>query len=90
LRIIAICGRKLGETLAILVDVLNPERIVVGGLALRFGELVLGPARSRMRREALAHAAAACEVVPAALDERIGDVAALCLALEAAGWPEDP
>jgi len=41
-----------------------------------------------MRKEALAHAAAVCKVVPAQLDERIGDVAALCLAQEAAGWPE--
>ncbi len=90
LRIAAICGRKLGETLAILIDILNPERIVIGGLAMRFGELVLGPARKWMHREALAHAAAACKVVPAQLDERIGDVAALCVALEAAGWPESP
>jgi len=89
LRIIAICGRKLGETLGILVDVLNPERIVIGGLAMRFGELVLAPARKWMRKEALAHAAAVCKVVPAELDERIGDVAALCLAQEAAGRPEN-
>ena len=34
-----------------------------------------------MQREALAPAVAHCEVVPAALDERIGDVAALCVAL---------
>jgi glucokinase len=90
LRIIAVCGRKLGETLGILVDVLNPERIVIGGLAMRFGELLLAPARKWMRKEALAHAAAVCQVVPAQLDERIGDVAALCVALEAAGWPENP
>lgn len=89
LRIVAVCGRKLGETLAILVDVLNPERIVIGGLAMRFGELLLEPARGWMRKEALAHAAAVCKVVPAELDERIGDVAALCLAQEAAGWPEN-
>jgi glucokinase len=90
LRITSICGRKLGETLAILVDILNPECIVIGGLALRFGELVLGPARKWMRKEALAHAAAVCKVVPAELGESIGDVAALCVALEAAGWPEHP
>jgi hypothetical protein len=33
-----------------------------------------------MRREALGPAAAVCEIVPAALDEQIGDVAALCVA----------
>jgi len=85
LRITAICARKLGETLAILVDILNPECIVIGGLAMRFGELILAPARRWMHKEALAHAAAACRVVPAELGERIGDVAALCIAIEAAG-----
>jgi len=84
LRIIAICGRKLGETLAILVDILNPECIVIGGLAMRFGELVLKPARRWMKKEALGPSAAACKVVPAQLGERIGDVAALCIAMDAA------
>jgi glucokinase len=74
-------GRRLGALLAILVDLLNPERIVIGGLAMRLGDLLLEPARSVMQREALAPAVASCQVVPAALDEHIGDVAALCVAL---------
>jgi glucokinase len=74
-------GRRLGAVLAILVDLLNPERIVIGGLAMRLGDLLLEPARSVMRREGLAPAVASCQVVPAALDERIGDVAALCVAM---------
>lgn len=75
-------GEKLGDALAILVDVINPERIVVGGLALRFGESILGPARKRMLREALPGAARVCSVVPAGLGESIGDVAALCVAVD--------
>lgn len=74
-------GTRLGEALAILVDLLNPQRIVIGGLALRFGEALLQPARQRMMEEALADAAAACTVLPAALGERIGDVAAICIAM---------
>ena len=74
-------GRRLGAVLAILVDLLNPERIVIAGLAMRLGDLLLEPARSVMQREALAPALACCQVVPAALDERIGDVAALCVAM---------
>jgi glucokinase len=84
LRVCAICGRKLGETLGILVDILNPECIVIGGLAMRFGELVLEPARRWMKREALGPSADACRIVPAELGERIGDVAALCIAMDAA------
>jgi glucokinase len=64
-----------------LVDILNPERIVIGGLAMRLGDALLGPARKIIQREALGPSAMTCEVVPAALDERIGDVAALCVAM---------
>jgi glucokinase len=81
--IIHTCGKKLGLALAILVDVLNPERIVIGGLAMRMGETLLEPARQAMRDEALAHSVAICTVVPATLGERIGDVAALCIAMDA-------
>ena len=70
----------LGEALAVLVDVLNPERIVVGGLALRLGEHLLRPARARMEEEALSASAKVCTLVAASLGESIGDVAALCVA----------
>lgn len=76
-QIIRATGRRLGEALAILVDVLNPERIVIGGLAMRLGETLLSPARTVIQREALA--ADTCQIVPAALGEQIGDIAALCV-----------
>ena len=81
LKIVRTTGERLGEVLAILVDVLNPERIVIGGLAARLGDLLVEPARRRMRREALAQAASTCQVVPAALGESIGDIAALSVAM---------
>lgn len=81
LALIRSTGRRLGEALAILVDLLNPERIVIGGLAMRWRDMVLDPARAVMQREALKHAAAICQVVPAELGERIGDAAALCVAM---------
>jgi glucokinase len=80
-RILRSTARRLGETLAILVDILNPERIVIGGLAMRLGDTLLGPAREVLQREALPYSTAVCQVVPAELDERIGDVAALCVAM---------
>ena len=81
LEILAATGRRLGAVLAILVDLLNPERIVIGGLAMRLGGLLLDPARAVIESEALAPAVASCQIVPAALEERIGDVAALCVAM---------
>jgi len=74
-------GERLGEVLAILTDVLNPERIVIGGLAMRLGDFLLDPARRVMQREALAQTASVCQIVPAALGESIGDVAALAVAM---------
>ena len=80
-KLIRATGKRLGETLAILVDILNPERIVIGGLAMRLRDDLLAPARAVLRREALPASLAVCEIVPAQLDERIGDLAALCVAL---------
>ena len=88
LSIVRTCGQRLGEAMAVLVDVLNPERIVIGGLALRMGDLVLEPARESLRHEALRPAYEACTVVPAELGESIGDVAALCVAAQFSGGEE--
>lgn len=79
--ILAEAGERLGEGLAILVDILNPEVIVLGSLAVRLGDLYLGPAREVVAREGLARSAQACRIVPAQLGERTGEVAALCVAM---------
>lgn len=79
--IVRTAARRLGQVLAILVDILNPQRIVIGGLAMRTGDLILGPARAMMAREALPVSARSCEVLPAALGEQIGDIAALAVAM---------
>jgi glucokinase len=79
-KIVKHTGEKLGHALAILVDILNPERIILGGLALRLGSLLLDPALAVLRREALPQSAEGCIVTPAGLGERIGDISALCVA----------
>lgn len=79
-KIVRMTGTRLGQTLAILIDILNPECIVIGGLAMRLKEYLLGPARKVVEREALPQAAVACRICPAELGEEIGDVAALCVA----------
>jgi glucokinase len=84
----AAVGRDLGRGLAILIDVLNPEVIVLGALAVRLGALVLDPAREEVWREALSEAVASCRIVPAALGDRLGDVASLCAAIAATGRPQ--
>jgi glucokinase len=81
LAVAAAAGERMGQGLALLVDALNPQMIVLGSLAVALGNRVLGPAQAVVAREALPQAAAACIIVPAALGSRIGDVAALMAAL---------
>lgn len=78
--VVAEAGRWLGRGLAMLVDILNPDVIVVGTLGVVLGDLLLGPAREVLQAEALPRAAAACRVVPAQLGARLGDIAALMAA----------
>jgi glucokinase len=81
LNVIEKSAKFLGQGLAILADILNPEAIILGSLAVRLGDLLVKPAREEMKREATPRAFAACWVVPAALGEHIGDVAALMAAI---------
>jgi len=81
LAVAAAAGERMGQGLALLVDALNPQLIVLGSLAVALGERVLGPARAVVAREALPQAVAACEIVPAGLGTHIGDVAALMAVL---------
>lgn len=74
-------GQWLGRGMAMLVDLLNPEMIVVGTLGVVLGDLLLEPARAVVRQEALPRAAEACRIVPAGLENRLGDVAALMAAI---------
>ena len=81
IEILAECGRRLGKTLAILVDLLNPERIVIGSIYARAEAFLLPHARSVMEEECLEKALEVCTIVPAALGERLGDVAAVSTAV---------
>lgn len=74
-------GHYMGRGLALLIDSFNPQVICFGSLGVVLGERILGPARRMIAQEALPQAAAACELVPCALGNRIGDVAALMAAL---------
>jgi glucokinase len=83
LRILRIVGEKLGKGLSVLIDILNPERIVIGSIFLRQEQILRAPMEEMIRKEALSHNSRACVVVPAGLGERIGDYAALSVALNA-------
>lgn len=74
----------MGLGLAMLVDILNPERIVIGSIYSRQQSLLEPGMRQTLQEEALTLAQQVCQVVPAGLGERLGDFASLAVALEVA------
>lgn len=87
--ILAEVGRRLGEGIAGLVNVLDPEVVVVGGGAAEAGDLLLAPAREAFARavEAPEHRPPV-EILPAELGPEAGAIGAALLALaELGGGP---
>jgi glucokinase len=76
-----ICGDYLGRGLSILIDLLNPEVIVIGSIFARSKDLIWPAASKIIEKESLSHSKAVCKVVPAGLGEKIGDLAALAVAI---------
>jgi glucokinase len=80
--VLAQIGRRLGYGLVGVVNVFNPERIVIGGGAIAAGELLLGPAREVVAERALPPAREMVSIVPAAFGDESGMLGAALLALD--------
>lgn len=76
-----ITGKRLGEALAVLVDLFNPDAIVLGGIYARNEKRLYKYARPVLEREALSRSLSGCKIVPAALGEKIDEYASLSAAL---------
>lgn len=74
-------GIWLGRGIALLIDALNPEVIVLGSLAVLLGDRLLASARDTVRVESLPKAFAACGILPAVLGKQLGNVASLMAVL---------
>jgi len=74
------CGKMLGKGLSILIDILNPERIVLGSIFQRSESLLRPKMQEVLEKECLGYSLKACKVVPAELCDNIGDYAALAVA----------
>ncbi len=74
------CAEKLGMGLSILIDILNPEVIVIGSIYSRSSDLFDDIINNVINKEALCHSREVCKILPAALGDSIGDYAALGLA----------
>ena len=79
-RIYARSGEYLGRGLALLIDLLNPECIVIGSIFARSENLLRPSMELAVEREALEVPRKSCRIVPAALENAIGDYAAIAAA----------
>lgn len=80
-RVLAEVGRQIGVAAAKLCNLVNPDRVVLGGLLARAGDLVIEPMRESVRRFAVDSATDIVEIVPSAFGERAGVFGGLALVL---------
>ncbi|HET6382690.1 MAG TPA: ROK family protein [Armatimonadota bacterium] len=78
-------GYYVGVGVANLINMLNPERVVIGGGVAQAGELLFGPIRRTVRARAVPFQAMGCEIVPAQLGSDAGVQGAVVLVLDRLG-----
>jgi predicted NBD/HSP70 family sugar kinase/DNA-binding transcriptional ArsR family regulator len=83
-RVIQDAGRALGQVVATLLNVLNPELLVLGGDLAAAGELLLDGVRESVARAALPEASRGAQVVVGVLGDRAQVLGALALVVSEA------
>lgn len=73
-------GDALGRGLAIVIDLLNPDVIVIGSIFIRCESLIRPSMERALKRDAMPETLTNCRILPAGLGEEIGNYAALALA----------
>jgi predicted NBD/HSP70 family sugar kinase len=84
-RALADAGRHIGAAVADLCNLINPERIVVGGSMAVAGDVLLDPLREAVGLRAIPSAAEDVEIVLGELGERAELLGAVALVLHEAG-----
>ncbi len=79
--VVDICAENLGKGLAILVDVLNPECIIIGSIYTRCENMLKDKMYKVLKKEALPQSLEACEILPSYLKDKVGDYAAITVAM---------
>lgn len=85
LKVIEQAAFYLGVGLGNLLNIFNPERILLGGRVANIGSILLEPALLAMEERAFAVAARACSIIPTSLGDRAGALGAAALILQARG-----
>jgi predicted NBD/HSP70 family sugar kinase len=79
-QLLADAGRLIGISAATLVNLVNPQRVVVGGGVAQVGDLLLNPIRDAVRRRSLRASAEVVQVQAAMLGRRSTAMGAVALA----------
>ena len=80
--VVEVVGRHLGVGISNVINILNPEVIVVGGGVIAAGELLLEPARKVVAQRALAPSRDQVRIVPTRFGDASGMVGAALLAMD--------
>jgi glucokinase len=73
-------GQRLGIVIASLINLLNPEMIVLAGGVSQAGQLILKPIRDTVKLRAFSTPSRACKIVVSRFHKRLGVVGAALLA----------
>jgi len=76
-----ISGEYLGKGLSVIIDILDPEAVIIGSIFSRSRDLLWEAARAEIEKEALEPSASRCRILTSGLGEGIGDYAAVATAL---------
>lgn len=71
----------LGKGISILIDILNLDKIIIGGIYTRMESLFKNIVLSVIREEALKYSSDCCSIEPSFFGEEIGDYSALAVAM---------
>lgn len=72
-------GTYMGLGIANVIQMLNPERIALGTIAVHAGDHILNPIRAAVAEYAWKRSADVCQILPAALGDEAQDLAAIAL-----------
>lgn len=78
--LLARVGTRLGEALALLIDVLNLECIILGSVYVRSRRWLEPTMRMAIQQNALPESLAACKILPSELGEQVGNYGAIAVA----------
>ena len=78
-KIFEIVGEYIGLGLTSVINLLNPEKVIIGGGVAEAGDLLLNPIRKTIKERAMVVAGNAVEIVPAQLGNSAGVIGASML-----------